>query len=129
MSVLFSGFQLKKFVGEFQWSNSKTGQEYDGIWKIGQPKINRDDLDLCVSVETAESENQFRWSLDSCERQLVFVCETEACKVDDFRCSDGVCVPKQAECDGEPDCSDGSDELHCPSREGQFTLSLHGHTS
>lgn len=40
------------------------------------------------------------------------------CHQHEFQCqSDGSCVPGNWECDGHPDCADGSDEHHrCPAR-------------
>lgn len=35
------------------------------------------------------------------------------CKDDSFVCDNKQCIPKDLACDGDKDCSDGSDELHC----------------
>ncbi|TDH08738.1 hypothetical protein EPR50_G00100380 [Perca flavescens] len=40
-------------------------------------------------------------SLPACHEQL------------QFRCSDGLCIPRPRVCDGHTDCEDGSDEHHC----------------
>lgn len=39
-----------------------------------------------------------------------FVFAETACSDDKFRCKSGRCIPKHWQCDGENDCSDGSDE-------------------
>jgi Low-density lipoprotein receptor domain class A len=46
---------------------------------------------------------------------LFFLFIENECKPDQFRCTNGRCIPKRWSCDQEPDCSDGSDEdpNHC----------------
>ena len=35
---------------------------------------------------------------------------SSACEEEEFQCSSGLCIPKVYKCDGDNDCSDGSDE-------------------
>ncbi|KAH7969378.1 hypothetical protein HPB52_017497 [Rhipicephalus sanguineus] len=44
----------------------------------------------------------------------------EPCKADQFRCMDnGECIPMKWKCDGNEDCTDGSDEKKCTAGEGE----------
>ena len=40
-------------------------------------------------------------------------CEQRECGENDFKCGNGVCVPKLWRCDRQYDCKDGSDERYC----------------
>lgn len=35
------------------------------------------------------------------------------CEDNQFRCTDGLCIPASWQCDGDKDCSDYTDELDC----------------
>ena len=48
------------------------------------------------------------------------IAETE-CAIDEFRCTDGRCMPDIIVCDGHDDCGDGTDELGC----GRYNLFVH----
>lgn len=34
----------------------------------------------------------------------------KTCSASDFVCNSGQCIPNRWQCDGDPDCEDGSDE-------------------
>ena len=38
------------------------------------------------------------------------------CKVDQFDCGNGQCIPNRWRCDGSADCSNDSDEKGCPTK-------------
>lgn len=45
----------------------------------------------------------------------------EACGSEQFMCSNNCCIDKDLECDGETQCSDGSDESQCSNLNNKFT--------
>ncbi|XP_065832089.1 low-density lipoprotein receptor-related protein 4-like [Oscarella lobularis] len=45
---------------------------------------------------------------------VVFVRFAHACPSIDFECDNGLCIPKEWQCDGDWDCRDGEDEFGCP---------------
>lgn len=52
------------------------------------------------------------------------------CPADTFRCGDGLCLDSRRQCDGYPDCQDGSDEFGCgigttPSSTSRCSLSFY----
>uniref|UniRef100_A0A671M4W7 Kunitz-type protease inhibitor 1-like n=1 Tax=Sinocyclocheilus anshuiensis TaxID=1608454 RepID=A0A671M4W7_9TELE len=50
-----------------------------------------------------------------------------ACGPDHFSCSNKCCIEKDLECDGEAQCSDGSDETECSKREDKHQNTLYIH--
>lgn len=38
---------------------------------------------------------------------------TGDCHINEFRCTEGKCIPQSKKCDNSRDCSDGSDEHDC----------------
>lgn len=48
------------------------------------------------------------------------------CRADQATCQSGECIPRDYICDGERDCSDGSDEFRCGKHHSQSTWTLLG---
>ncbi|XP_076452127.1 uncharacterized protein LOC143287751 [Babylonia areolata] len=94
-----------------QWSDGSASSVYQAFWDQLQPDLDGGD---CVHV--LESEGQYRWAFGTCEWKRAFVCGVAACPSDTFQCATGRCVQSSRTCDGVQDCSDGSDEINCPSQ-------------
>ncbi|XP_059176661.1 uncharacterized protein LOC131956252, partial [Physella acuta] len=94
-----------------QWGDRTPWLLYQGFWSNTEPNRNSGD---CVYI--SGTGDLFRWSLGTCEEQKSFVCQFPACFNGTFRCSNNKCVSSQSVCNGQDDCSDGSDEMNCPSR-------------
>ncbi|RUS81825.1 hypothetical protein EGW08_010417, partial [Elysia chlorotica] len=56
---------------------------------------------------------KLRWDQRTCEPDPGEV-EENTCRVGQFQCSNGRCVPLSYRCDRDNDCLDGSDETDCP---------------
>ncbi|KAK4321596.1 hypothetical protein Pmani_007621 [Petrolisthes manimaculis] len=57
-------------------------------------------------------------------------CNTQDCcqaRYDKFKCSNGQCVSESSKCDGDKDCSDGSDESDCTYLRVGDTIALRNH--
>ncbi|KAK4314055.1 hypothetical protein Pmani_014645 [Petrolisthes manimaculis] len=57
-------------------------------------------------------------------------CNTQDCcqaRYGKFKCTNGQCVRKSYECDGDKDCSDGSDESGCTYLRVRDTIALRNH--
>ena len=44
---------------------------------------------------------------------LFFFADFPACQAGQFRCDNGLCIPRRWQCDGYADCADSSDERNC----------------
>lgn len=40
-------------------------------------------------------------------------CNFPPCAVDQFRCTNAICIPMKWHCDGHADCTDAIDEVNC----------------
>ncbi|KAG1655606.1 Fibropellin-1 [Nymphon striatum] len=84
--------------------------KYTGFWEYDQPQPKNGQ---CTSAKTDGSHSQ-KWTLNTCEILLPFMCNVEACPKGSFHCGNGKCVNTMFQCDGQDDCGDGSDEIRCP---------------
>ena len=52
----------------------------------------------------------------------MFPATNATCSWGEFKCADGVCISNTWRCDGELDCTDGSDEVSCREYQGFYGL-------
>jgi len=83
-------------------------EQYYGHWAMAEPAVENG---RCVRAKTGDMDQQ--WQLTTCEALLPFMCQIRACPEGSMHCSNGKCVNRAFVCDGEDDCGDGFDELHC----------------
>ncbi|XP_042883171.1 sushi, von Willebrand factor type A, EGF and pentraxin domain-containing protein 1-like isoform X2 [Penaeus japonicus] len=91
---------------------------YSGFWAQGQPKVSEGE---CVRGRLTDVHQS--WELSTCETLLPFMCRVEACTKGAVHCSNGKCINKAFQCDGQNDCGDMSDEMDCPNQCNYYTQS------
>ena len=78
--------------------------QYYGHWAEDHPDVSEG---RCVKSVVTEDEgdggdsSEQHWELTTCEALLPFMCRINACPSGTFHCSNGNCVNKEFECDGQ----------------------------
>ncbi len=55
---------------------------------------------------------------------MVYYLTDHSCTDEQFSCLNGECLNPSQQCDGEPQCLDGSDETDCDCLRGEFSCVL-----
>lgn len=94
-----------------QTSSGNFLSKFIGFWDVGQPRPSDGKC-----VRTVGRPGSQVWELAACESLHPFVCQLPVCPKNSLYCSNGKCVNHRWKCDGQDDCGDESDEMHCPRR-------------
>ena len=59
---------------------------------------------------------------------MSFILSKTDCAIDEFKCYDGMCIPRTSLCDNSTDCRWGEDEqkYHCPCEPDQYKCPYDG---
>jgi len=70
---------------------------------------------LLVVALVAEAKKGYKNPMERKARSINLRQTTASCGPNEFQCNDGACIQSEWTCDTDSDCTDGSDELNCPS--------------
>lgn len=75
--------------------------------------------DTRVKIKRHENVSSFEYDFSGVD---VVAAAVESCGPAEATCSNKQCIPKSKVCDGEVDCSDGSDETRCSTFENSLVV-------
>ncbi|CAJ0574519.1 unnamed protein product, partial [Mesorhabditis spiculigera] len=118
-STMWTGYSTSDLRELSSISMAGNFSVFNPSWAFSQPTLGESGDSRCVAVTVRNSSEvlqetleQIGWSLRNCSETLPVLCETFACRDDEWRCGDNSrCIPKSAVNDGFRDCADGSDEV------------------
>ena len=67
-------------------------------------------IDECVFVRNGSMKNRERFENRMKHFLFVILALSASCASVNFTCRSGQCITRRKVCDGQPDCTDGSDE-------------------